>query len=185
MKHVFLFFAVISAFAVSAQGTKAKLGGYGMAYTEFTTVNGKPAQGIGGYGGLLVNHKWLIGISGINVLFRQDVESKSERFQFNNYGLYTEYRFLHDKPVNLTLGVSGSMGWVTTTANAKGSTMPKDGDFTYVLQPQLGIDIKVFRFMQVRLNGGYRFSGKTNSTYYSGTNMNGVSVGAGLSFGAF
>jgi hypothetical protein len=63
--------------------------------------------------------------------------------------------------------------------------MKKEGDFTNVIQPKIGLNIKVTKFMQVQAYGSYRFTGNTNSSSYSGKNFNGASAGVGLVFGAF
>ncbi|MCU0388195.1 MAG: hypothetical protein MUE71_06270 [Chitinophagaceae bacterium] len=168
-----------------AQSSNKHIGGYGMASAELTFVEKEAAINIGAYGGILLNHKWLIGVSGNNIQFKRTIQDQKVNFQFNYYGLYSEYRFFHANPVSVTLGTTAALGWLTNEVNQEKGQSKKDGDYTYVIQPQLGLNVKITRFMQARLHGGYRFTGNTNSTHYSGKNLNAINAGAGLVFGSF
>ena len=168
-----------------AQTAKTPLRGYGAGAAEITWVNGKPALALGAYGGMLLNHKWLIGISGTNIMFNQQVNGKDADFQFNYYGLYSEYRFKPSRPLSLSVGLSGAMGWQENDLVSGKDSKKRDGDYTYVFQPRVGLNVKVTSFMQVQAYGAYRFTGNTNSEYYTKSNYNGASGGVGLVFGAF
>lgn len=175
----------VSTMISTAQSKKIALGGYGAGTAELTYVNEKPALNLGAYGGVLLNHKWLIGLSGNNISFKQDAFGVDRKMQLNYYGLYTEYRFMPERKVNVSLGITGALGWLEReNLNSEGE-MNKDGDFTSVIQPKLGLNIKVFQFMQVQAYGSYRFTGNTNSTFQSGKNLDGASAGIGLVFGSF
>jgi Outer membrane protein beta-barrel domain len=186
MKKVILVLIIsASAIASIAQSKKTAVGGYGAGTAELTYINGKPALNLGAYGGVLLNHRWLIGLAGNNIFFKQDGSEMKENFQLNYYGLYSEYRFMPQRKVNVSLGVTGALGWLEREVpNSKGD-MDKDGDFTNVIQPKVGINIKVTKFMQVQAYGSYRFTGSTNSAFQSGKDLNGASAGVGLVFGAF
>ncbi len=186
MKKVVLMLIISASAIVSmAQSKTTTVGGYGAGTAELTFIDGNPALNIGGYGGVLLNHKWLIGISGNNILFKQDKNEGKEKFQFNYYGLYSEYRFMPERNVNVSLGVTGALAWLEREVPNSNGDMKKEGDFTNVVQPKIGLNIKVTKFMQVQAYGSYRFTGNTNSSSYSSKNFNGASAGVGLVFGAF
>lgn len=140
---------------------------------------------IGGYGGVLINHKLLLGIAGNNIFFKQKVNGNNEKFQFNYYGLYSEYRFKPENNVSLSIGLTGALGWQENTIGSLLDKNQKDGDFTFVIQPKLGLNVKIAKFMQVQAYGSYRFTGNTNSLYYSPKNHNGITAGVALAFGVF
>lgn len=169
----------------NAQSGKQHVTGYGAGFTELTWVDGKPAISLGGYGGVLINHKFMIGLAGNNVCFKQTVNGKKESFQFNYYGLYSEYRFKPENPVHLSLGLTGALGWQDNEIKTASKTGRKDGDFTFVVQPKLAMNVKVAKFMQIQAYGSYRFTGNTHSTYYAKNNYNGASAGISLVFGGF
>jgi hypothetical protein len=178
---------IISASAIvsMAQTKKTAVGGYGAGTAELTYVNGKPALNLGAYGGVLLNHKWLIGLSGNNIFFKQSGGEAERKLQLNYYGLYSEYRFMPQRKVNVSLGVTGALGWLEREDLNSNEDMDKDGDFTSVIQPKVGLNIKVTKFMQVQAYGSYRFTGNTNSAFQTSKHLNGASVGVGLVFGAF
>ncbi len=184
MKKVILMLMISAGAIVSmAQSKKPTVGGYGAGTAEITNLNGDPALSLGAYGGVLLNHKWLIGLAGSNIIFKQEVGEVKEKYQFNYYGLYSEYRFMPERNVNLSVGVTSALAWLERENSNE--DMKKEGDFTNVIQPKIGLNIKVTKFMQVQAYGSYRFTGNTNSSSYSGKNFNGASAGVGLVFGAF
>lgn len=186
MKKVILTIIFSASTMVSmAQSTKIAVGGYGAGTAELTYVNEKTALNLGAYGGVLLNHKWLIGLSGNNISFKHNEAGADRKMQLNYYGLYTEYRFMPERKVNLSLGVTGALGWLERENFDSEGGMDKDGDYTSVIQPKVGLNIKVFQFMQVQAYGSYRFTGNTNSTFQTGKNLNGAGAGIGLVFGSF
>lgn len=186
-KTILLLLVAAMTMGANAQQTKSKrhISGYGAGFTELAWVNGKTAMNIGAYGGVLINHKLLIGLSGNNLFFNQKVNGKKEKMQLNYYGLYTEYRIQPAQPVHLSIGLTGALGWHENGLINTEKSTSKDGDFVPVIQPKLAVNIKIVKFMQVQVFGSYRFTGNTNSTYYTQKNHNGVSAGASLVFGGF
>ncbi len=176
---------VSSTIGATAQKNKTKVDAYGAAISELTWVDDKASLNLGAYGGVLLNHKLLIGISGNNIFFRQTVNEKKEKFQFNYYGLYSEYRFNPDSEVGLSVGLTGALGWQENDIRSIEKTGRKDGDFTFVIQPKLALNVKVTKFMQVQGYSSFRITGNTNSRYYTQKNYNGVSSGISLVFGSF
>ncbi len=186
MKKIIMLLAIIAISAgANAQTSKQHVTGYGAGIAEITYVNGQVAMNLGGYGGVLVNHKFMIGLAGNNVFFKQTVNGKKESFQLNYYGLYSEYRFKPENAVHVSLGLTGALGWQENEIKNAQKTGRKDGDFTYVIQPKLAINTKIAKFMQVQAYASYRFTGNTNSLYYARSNYNGASAGISLVFGGF
>jgi hypothetical protein len=178
---------VIAAITMSAkaQVNKQKVGGYGAATADITWVNGSTSYNIGAYGAVLLNHKFGIGIAGNNIFYKQNVNGKKQNFQFNYYGLYTEYKIQAQKNVHVSLGLTGALGWQENDVISLDKTSRKDGDFTYVVKPKLALNISVAKFMQIQTYTTYRITGNTKSTYYNASNYNGISGGVALVFGAF
>lgn len=186
MKKLFNLLAIIAISAgAKAQTSKQHVTGYGAGIAEITHVNGQVAMNVGGYGGVFINHKLMIGLAGNNVFFKQPINGKKESFQLNYYGLYSEYRFKPENPVHISLGVTGALGWQENDIKNDQKTRRKDGDFTFVVQPKIALNTKITKFMQVQAYASYRFTGNTNSLYYSKSNYNGASAGISLVFGGF
>lgn len=184
-KTILLLMISATTISATAQTKKTAVGGYGAGIAEITRVNGKVGLNLGAYGGVLINHRLLIGAAGNNVFFKQTINNRKESFQFNYYGLYAEYRLMPEKKVGVSVAATGAMGWQENGIKAAGKEGKKDGNFTYVIQPKLGLNVKVTSFMQVQTYGSYRITGNTKSSYYTSKNYNGVSGGISLVFGSF
>lgn len=191
MKRIFTAALLMAAMtSTNAQTTQKSVGGYGTPFAEITTVNGKVALNVGGQGGVLLNHRWLIGASGNNIFFEQKGQQGYQDFQFAYYGLYNEYRFKPAAKVFASVGLTTGAGLVTyktseTQSGTREKIWRKDGHWTHVIQPTLALNIPLLPFMQARIHAGYRFTGNHEGTMYKAENLNGFSGGAGLSFGKF
>lgn len=184
-KFLLVCLVMVTGIISNAQVRKSANGGYGAAISEITWVNGKPSLSLGGYGGWLINHKFLVGAAGQNTFFKHKVNGKKENFQLNYYGLYTEYKLMPERKVHVSFGLTGALGWLENDVTSAQKRRKKDGDFTYVIQPKVGVNAIITKFMQVQAYGSYRITGNTNSLYYSSDNYNGPSAGAALVFGKF
>lgn len=181
-----LVMAALSVVAGHAQKSNFGVtGAYGGGTAELNFVNGKPALAVGGYGGMLLGKKWMLGIGGNNLFFSSKSNGKSMDQQFNYYGLYSEYYVVKSDNINLFLGALSGLGWLENEGASTKDRMRKDGNFTWVAQPRLGTQVKITSFMRATAYAGYRFTGDTKSTHYSEKNLNGISLGAGLIFGKF
>ncbi|ULQ55932.1 outer membrane beta-barrel protein [Flavihumibacter rivuli] len=172
---------------VSAQsGERNHIGGYGAAVTEITAIDGNAALSVGGHGGVLLNHNWLVGISGYTTFFSKQMEQGKAKLRFNHFGLYGARHFQPSKPVNLSVGLMVGAGTVELNNQSeleKGNK--RDGDWTYVIQPDINLNVRIFRYMKVQARAGYRFTGDTNGAIYTRSNLNGATAGIGLLFGSF
>ncbi len=130
-KILTLLFATAIIIGATAQTKKMAVGGYGAGTAELTFINGKAALNIGAYGGVLLNHKLLIGAGGSNIFFSKKINGQKEDFQFNYYGVYSEYRFMPERKLNVTVSVLGAMGWNENKLVSDKGSMKKDGDYTY------------------------------------------------------
>lgn len=184
-KTIVLLFLAAMAMGAEAQTSRNHVTGYGAGIAEIAWVNGTAGLNLGGYGGVLINHKLLIGASGHNLFFKQTVNGKKENFQLNYYGLYSEYRFKPSNTVHLSIGLTGALGWQENDVIMVEKTKRKDGDYTYVIQPKIAVNTKITNFMQIQAYGSYRITGNTNSVYYTENNYNGPSAGVSLVFGGF
>lgn len=186
MKQTILLLAILATGSITMAQQKTKhISGYGAATAEITWLDGKPVLGIGGYGGVLINNKLLLGGAGNNLLFKETINGKKEKFQFNYYGLFAEYKLQPQANVHLSAAITTGLGWLENNIKSNEKSRKKDGDYTYVIQPKLAMNVKINKFMQAQTYAAYRITGNTKSFYYDSKNFNGISAGIGLLFGAF
>jgi hypothetical protein len=94
-------------------------------------------------------------------------------FKWNAFKL--GYNFLPYKAVHPMINLDLGRGWVNY------GTQPQDR--VLVVQPSAGIEINVFRWFRLGLEGGYRFVGDTNVAGLSDRDLSGAFGQATLKFG--
>lgn len=82
------------------------VGGYGTITNEVTAIAGKYRYNLGGYGGVLLNHRLLFGGLG-KVVFTDNINTPST---FVYFGPYTEYLIHPENLVHFSIGAMGGMG---------------------------------------------------------------------------
>ncbi len=182
-----IFLLLLTVFSVSGQAQKRQpsVAGYGAAVAELTSIDKKAALNLGGYGGVLINHRFLLGASGNNILFSKTINGSKTDFQFNYYGLITEYKFFPGSFVHFSAGLTSALGWLENDILTADKKKRMDGDYVYVIQPRLALELRITSFMQGKLYGNYRFTGNTKSRYFTPRNLDGAGAGAALVFGSF
>ena len=174
-------------------------GGYGAPVVKFTSVKGEFAVMVGGYGGWLINHSFMLGGGGYGLATRHMLEPASgtssiledRRIEFGYGGGILEFIFspmavLHSTVFLLIGGGAVSvqndyMGFFDTMHGEWGV---KDGVF--VLEPSVNVELNVTSFFRVNAGGSYRFVSGTSSTYgLKNTDLSGASINLALKFGKF
>lgn len=183
-KTIFLLILAIAGLTVQAQKTK-KVSGYGAAVADINNMAGRANLNVGAYGGVLLNHKWLIGAAGNNTFLRKTINGNSQSFQYNNYGLYTEYHFSPEKPVHLVAGLMAGAGYLQAKQAAAGEKYSRVGDWHYLVTPNLGVSVNVTKFMRVHTRVSYNFAGDTKFNDLTSSDLRSLSGGVALVFGSF
>lgn len=102
---------------------------------EVTTVADHGQYSLGGYGGVLLNHRLLLGGLGKMVFFRPNNQPRT----FVYFGLYTEYHFNPARLVHLSVGVMGGMGVLSNRAD-------NHGNLIFVTEPRASLHVNVTNF---------------------------------------
>ncbi|HMR43520.1 MAG TPA: hypothetical protein PKC40_06790 [Saprospiraceae bacterium] len=160
MKKVFLSAALFAAFALSlfSQSDETLFGRSGLRFTgawgasttnltffedDFAIVNG-------GYGGLEFGKNVFIGWGGFRTANNFEIDRfDNDRFEMRYNGLMLGYapgsfKVLHPKFMLLTGG-------------GRLKVAGENSDEIFVLQPSAGVEINVFKWFRLGLEGGYRF----------------------------
>lgn len=186
MKIKILVISFILMIGIAKGQSSIGVGGFGGGSAEMTTINGDLALSIGGYGGVLLDNKWLIGISGSNSFFKYEKTDGEKKLQFNHYGLYAEYRFHPESSVGLVTGLMVGGGFLDSEDRpGKIGENGRDGDFMYVIQPNLTLSVGLTSFLKVELKAGYRFTDNPGSELYDKKNLNGLITGISIIAGSF
>lgn len=191
-------------------GNDFSSGGYGAPELKMGPVNGENSLFMGGRGGWIIGHKFVIGGGGFGLVtkntFSEDPADKpsglptdstrSIKIDMGYGGLLLEYIVLPKKAVHLSIpvliGAGGSSLGAETYVN-QGNSYSEDWatyDFVestgfFVLEPGLYLELNMTRFFRLSVGGTYRYIGGANLKRLSNTDLSGYTVNLALKFGGF
>jgi hypothetical protein len=168
-----------------------ELGGFGGPSWAYTRLNHEPGVLLGGEGALLLDHRVSLGAAGYawagDSSGTTDSDGGARSLQMAYGGLTLRYSFLRTSPVYATVGTlvgSGALA-LTRDETSKGHpfVQPKDIDPFFVVEPQVSLQVNVFRWMRAGLQGGYRMTAGVSKLGYTASDVNGLTLGGTLQFG--
>lgn len=174
MKHImFLFAALLLAQVTMAQeietlagkGPKYKsLGAYGALNGKVTTFDGKFAVLSGGYGGVFLNKKHLLGLGGysLNNRIRTGVDNRDWNMWY--CGAVYEYVFNTDKLFHFSAGALLGGGGVSQRTHFRHDRDNVHGSSGFaVAEPFINAEMNISKYIRVFAGGSWRQAFGTNS----------------------
>lgn len=184
-------------------GIMKSSGFYGTGSMRFTTLGGRFATMLGGYGGwyfnksLMVGGGWyahtagrLFGVIGTSAAtLREDVQVEG----FNYGGAVVEYTFDSDKALHYTAQVLMGGGRVAiqtiqnrNTTSAQFPSFDDERSGFFVIEPALQAELNITRAVRIAFGGSYRFiAGLRPSAGVTSADMSGFALLVGIKFGKF
>lgn len=147
-------------------------GGYHHQYTGF---KGDDLFNRGGFFQFEFGKSLLIGWGHYRLDDRFIWPGTDQRFDFRFNVAKIGYQFMPYKAVHPHVNFDFGRGWVGLGAQPT--------DRVSVLQPSAGIEINVFRWFRVDLDGGYRFIRDSDTPGITNTDLSGAYASATLKFG--
>jgi hypothetical protein len=166
-------------------------GGFGGPVFKYTQIKGEPAVLIGGRGGWIINHTFVIGGGGYGLVNQIEadymINDKHPFINFGYGGLELEYIIQSDQVVHFS---------VYTLIGAGGITYKEDiwndwddwssaSDEFFVFEPAINVEINITSFFRLNAGVTYRF---ISGVYYSdlqNSDLAGFSGALTLKFGSF
>lgn len=182
-------FAVIGI-ALSAQhetlfGKARVLGGFGGPIVEFGIGNDLNTA-VGGGGGIIISNFFLGGY-GLGSLDFQKIldDDEVEQLDLGHGGFWLGYAYKPHKVVHLF--TSTKIGWGALNIKFDDPNQEfSDLDQIFVVTPELGIELNVFRWFRVGATGGYRFvDGANEARGYTNDDFGGAIGTLTFRFGWF
>ncbi|MGE5437812.1 MAG: hypothetical protein ACM3O3_11335 [Syntrophothermus sp.] len=205
MKKIVILLVLLTAFAVSAQEQETLIkggiesGGFGAPSIKFTSINDEFGIFLGGYGGWLINHQFLIGGGGYGLVTKHNAAPIVESTLNNGNDLYLHmgygglvlgYFFTPEKIfhicTSLLVGAGGagySRNYGMDDNNYDNDRMTTDGFF--VLEPTIQGELNVTTFFRIGVGISYRYISGTNLMNISNSELSGPSAVLDLKFGKF
>lgn len=174
------------------KGGSKKLSAYGALQGKLTTIDGKLAVITGGYGGVFLNKKILLGAGGYSLTNRVKVNSTDNR----EWGLwYTggvfEYVHNSDKLFHWSAGALVGGGGVSDREDVSSGNKDHDRDIVhasnavFVAEPFVNAEMNITPYIRLIAGGTYRQILGTGNVGISDGKLSGPSFHLGIKAGIF
>lgn len=142
---------------------------------DYTPYNGVEAFNRRGFFGFEFGKSLNVGWSHFRMIDDIALPGETARLDFNYNGGFIGYNFMPYKAIHPTLNLELGQGRVRHSIEGN--------DKTFTIQPSAGVEINVFRWFRVGLEGGYRFVRNVDYVSLSDQDLSGVFGRATLKFG--
>ncbi len=173
--------------------------GYGAPEIMFSRVfNSEFGILMGGRGGVILNHKFIIGGGGYGLVTNHTVSYDignigmvDTRLMFGYGGLHLGYIFSSNSVFHLTLGAliagggAGTYRHYNYDNNHDWSNGMIENTGVFVFQPSIGGELNVAKFFRLELTAGYRLVSGGSLTKVSNSDLSCFYLGLALKFGKF
>lgn len=164
-------------------------GGFGGPVVKFGSMNGEGGIIVGGRGGWIINHTFIIGGGGYGLA--NNVKAKvlsptGQRYlNFGYGGVELEYVARSDKLLHfsvMTLIGGGGLGWKDEGTRSGGST---DSDEFFVLEPAAQVNLNITKSFRMSAGISYRYISGVSSPAATDADLSGPSAVLTFRFGTF
>jgi len=186
MKKLFLITAVVMLFvvplAVNAEertliSGDIESGGYGGPVVKLTGINNEIAVLMGGRGGWIINHAFIVGGGGYGLV--TDIFVSGKKLGLGYGGLELGYVFFSDSLVHFTVHSLIGFGGVSFEND------PASADEIFVIEPEATVVLNVTEFFRIAAGVSYRFVTGVTTSGVSDASLSGLSGMLVLKFGDF
>lgn len=164
----------------AASTSTIESGGYGAPELKLTSVNGSAGLLLGSQGGWIINHHFVLGGAGYGLA--TDAESVS-----NGTKTTIDFGYGGVRPA-VIVGSEASMFHLTGGVLLGGMGVSRDGGssaVTWVIEPDLGAEMTVKKWLRVSLAGTYRIAGAASDVNLRSGQLSGPAASLAVKFGAF
>lgn len=163
-------------------------GGYGAPLLGYGSVNQKGAFFSGGRGGWIINHQYVIGGGGGNLINNIQANGKSPagkdyHIGLDYGGLMLEYIHNPDSLGHWFAGglIGGGSAWL----KERGADRKTDEQVVIVFEPYIGWEINVVKYMRLAATLNYRLVNGYDNDFLQSNDLTSVSVNLIFKFGKF
>jgi hypothetical protein len=177
-------------------------GGYGSLTNKFTRINGSFANLSGGYGGVFVNHKVMIGIGAVATtnfipVAEEFSISPGDRmtYEYGQFGLVTEYALWSNKAIHLnfnlftgagfTLQYERPQNWYDDDYYDPRPYGHNDENWFFVVEPGVQLEMNVFKWMRIAPGVSYRQAYGSDAAGLPDASLSDITYSFTLKFGKF
>jgi len=167
-------------------------GGFGGPVIKFTQVKGEPGVLVGGRGGWIINHSFVIGGGGYGLVNK--IEANNDFLGLRPYlnfgygGVELEYIIQSDKLLHFTVCTligGGAVSYREHLWDDSWDEWNSPNDAFFVLEPSAGVELNIISFFRVNAGVSYRFISGADFDDLKNKDLAGVSAFLTLKFGKF
>ncbi|OGU66848.1 MAG: hypothetical protein A3C56_12565 [Ignavibacteria bacterium RIFCSPHIGHO2_02_FULL_56_12] len=200
IKRIILIIGSLAAMTVVATGQEAETlfagevvhGGFGGPVLKASTVNGSPALFVGGRGGWIINHSFILGGGGYGLVANVDARVPSvygdRRLAFGYGGVEMEYVHDWDRLIHVSVMLligGGGVGYQASVDDPRGSNYDHPMDEVFVLEPAVEAHLNVTEFFRLSAGVAYRYVNGVTTPTTSNASLSGGSAVMTFRFGEF
>lgn len=166
-------------------------GGYGGPSVRLTQLDGDTELLVGGRGGWIVNHRFVLGGAGYGLATTHyldgPVDGRRQRLEGGYGGLLIEYFVRPEDVVHVSVGTIIGAGGLAVLEGSRHDRVQDALDETafFVAEPMFGVALNVTPFAQLAFEGSYRFISGSTLSGLSDMDLSGPSGALLLRFGSF
>jgi len=156
----------------------------------FGQINGQTGIFVGGQGGWIINHTFVLGGRGYGLVNEVDVEGlQNIKLEFGCGGALLEYIIASDKLLHL--GIQCMIGAGGVRHAVKDYTQDHDDidyssdDAFFVLEPGINLVLNITKYFRLSAGAEYRYVNGVEYEDLSDSDLSGVSVQILFKFGVF
>lgn len=177
--------------------------GYGAITNKFTYLGGEFANLVGAYGGVYINHQFMIGVGAAAMTNNLSVPLKYSAnplrdmsYEYGQVGLMMEYVVGSNKAVHVAFNLFSGAGFTLQHERYDWHDHDHDDDFDFdedvkdenwffVVEPGVQVEINVFKWMRFSPGISYRAAFESEGMGMRDSDISNVSYNATLKFGRF
>ena len=165
-------------------------GGYGGPVVKFTQFNDDLGVMVGGEGGWIINHQFVLGGGGYGMTTRHEISIDDEEYNIDmGYGGgLVRYIIKSDDIVHYDISTMFAGGGVNISKEAPGDdigTTSIETDEFFVLDPSVHVVINFTEWFRLGFGMGYRQTFGYESEYLEESKLNGAHAAITFKFGEF
>jgi len=194
MKKLVFLLVIVFTFSALAQETTLisgdiESGGFGGPVLKITNINSENAVLVGGRGGWIINHSFVIGGGGYGLV--TDVKAKAtdsihQYIEMGYGGLEIEYIASSNDLIHLSMELlvgGGGVGY--KYENNDGFNASHNMNSFFVLEPSIHANLNITHFFRMAAGVGYRYVSGLKSAVSTNADLSGPSAILTFEFGKF
>ena len=191
---IILFVVILSYPAIAQDETlisgEVESGGYGAPIFKVGQITGTTGIFVGGQGGWIINHSFVLGGKGYGLVNNVDIEgSQNLKLDFGCGGVLLEYIFSSEKILHVGINTMIGAGGVSYAEKDYSNDYEDEVDYNsssfFVLEPGIYMVLNISSYFRIGAGITYRYVNGVEYKNLTNADLSGVSGEIVFKFGSF